>query len=96
MAPDGGHGLIAGQDRDARQLAGQFPAAVGTPAADLGPLCQLTERDEGDERFAADQARGQRPGELQGEGRGFEIARRQGNTCSTGRSSLGCNRSKII
>jgi hypothetical protein len=62
--PDGGDGLIAGQDRDARQPSGQFPAAVGTPAADLCPLGQLTERDEGDERFAADQARGQRPGEL--------------------------------
>jgi hypothetical protein len=46
------------------QPAGQFPAAVGTPAADFGPLGQLTERDEGDERFAADQARGQRPGKF--------------------------------
>jgi hypothetical protein len=62
--PDGGDGLIAGQDGDARQPGGQFPAAVGTPAADLGPLGQLTESDEGDEGFAAGQARGQRPGEL--------------------------------
>jgi hypothetical protein len=62
--PDGGDGLIAGQDRDARQPAGEFPAAVCTPAADLCPLGQLTESDEGDERFAADQARGERPGEL--------------------------------
>lgn len=62
--PDGGYSFIAGQDGDARQPGGQFPAAVSAPVADLGPLGQLTESYEGDEWFAADQARGQRPGEL--------------------------------
>jgi hypothetical protein len=42
-APDRGNCFIAGQDRDAGQPAGQFPAAVGAPAADLSPLGQLTE-----------------------------------------------------
>jgi hypothetical protein len=32
--------------------------------ADLCPFDQLTESDEGDERFAANQARDQRTGEL--------------------------------
>jgi hypothetical protein len=59
--PDGGNCLIARQDRDARQPAGRFSTAVGAPVADLDPLGQLTERYEGDQRFAADQARGQRP-----------------------------------
>jgi hypothetical protein len=62
-APGGGDGFIAGQDGDARQPCGQFPRRWAL-AADLGPLGQLTESDEGDERFAADQARGQRTGEL--------------------------------
>ena len=62
--PDDGDGFIAGEEGDARQPGGQFPAAVGSPVADLGPLGQLTERDEGDEWFAAGQVGGQRPAEL--------------------------------
>jgi hypothetical protein len=41
-----------------------FLAAVRAPVADLGPLGELAERHEGDERVATDQARGQRRGEL--------------------------------
>ena len=59
--PDGGYSFIAGQDGDARQPGGQFPAAVRAPVADLGPLGQLTESYEGDEWFAADQARASGP-----------------------------------
>jgi hypothetical protein len=62
-APDGGDCLVAGQDGDAGEPTSQFLAAVKTPMADLGPLGELAERYEGDERLAADQARGQRPGE---------------------------------
>jgi len=39
-------------------------AAVGAPVADLGPLGQLAEGNEGEERLPADQPGRQRPGEL--------------------------------
>jgi thiopeptide-type bacteriocin biosynthesis protein len=63
-APDGGHGLVAGEDRDARQPVGQLLASAGAPTADLSPLGQLAERHEGDEWLTPDQPSGQRPGEL--------------------------------
>ncbi len=45
--PDRGHGLVAGQHGNMRQPARQFLATAGTQVADLCPLGQLTEGDEG-------------------------------------------------
>jgi hypothetical protein len=62
-APGGGYCLVAGQYRDVGQLAGEFLTTVLAPVADLRPLGQLAEGHEGDQRLAADQAGGKRPGE---------------------------------
>jgi hypothetical protein len=42
-SPDGGYSFIAGQDGDARQPGGQFPAAVRRPSGGSRPPAQLTE-----------------------------------------------------
>jgi hypothetical protein len=62
-APGDGYCLITGQHSDVGQPAGEFLAAVLAPVADLRPLGQLSEGHKGDERLAADQASGKRPGE---------------------------------
>jgi hypothetical protein len=61
--PSGGYCLVAGQYRNAGQLAGEFLAAVLAPVADLRPLGQLSGGYEGDQRLATDQAGSKRPGE---------------------------------
>jgi transposase len=62
-SPGGGYRLVAGQYRDAGQPVSEFLAAVLAPGADLRPLGRLPEGNEGDQRFAAGQARSKRAGE---------------------------------
>ena len=62
-SPGGGYYLVAGQHRTAGQPAGELLAAALASVADLRPLGQLSEGHEGDQRLAADQAGGKRPGE---------------------------------
>ena len=61
--PGGGYCLVAGQYRDVGQPVSEFLAAMLAPVADLRPLGQLSEGNEGDQRFAADQSRSKRTGE---------------------------------
>jgi len=55
-------GLVSGQYRNAGQPAGEFLAATLAPVAELRPLGQLSEGHQGEQRLAADQAGGERPG----------------------------------
>ncbi len=61
--PGGGYRLVAGQYRNAGQLAGEFLASALAPVADLRPRGQFSEVHEGDLRHAVDQAGSKRPGE---------------------------------
>lgn len=62
VGPGGGDRLVSGQYRNAGQPAGEFLAATLAPVADLRPLGQLSEGHKGEQRLAADQAGGERPG----------------------------------